>query len=350
MAIAPGTWGQLGPLGWIDFGLTEKYAPWLGKNSALSKPQSIGQQSGLSGTVSNPTYDASKNQTNMTPLAVNNVLGASSVGPQSTQPIQSTQSTGQNNFAPSGSSGPNSEDLAISQWMAALENAKGQANSLRSQGESTFNNLLKSINDFRNRSQEQFTNAGQQITNTASDVLGGNARLGQSARTQAVNQGRAYGLGDSSKMGLMNQVTAGLAGNQGQALARKGENERSNQLLLQERQDQAQGQEDQANTYRTGIQEQAGQLERTGIQNAGFDFAGMLDNIRNQVQGLAQMKALNSGTLSAYTPNFSGLNSTLNTLGSGLANSAGAGSASAGAGNLSLQPANIQDLIKQYYQ
>ena len=64
MAVTSGTWNWL-PFGGFDFGLTEKYAPWLGTNP--NQAPSIGPESGLTGTLGDMSYNPSLNQSNMTP-------------------------------------------------------------------------------------------------------------------------------------------------------------------------------------------------------------------------------------------------------------------------------------------
>ena len=246
----------------------------------------------------------------------------------------------------SGDSGQgNDQQLAVMKWLADLENAKRQAASYRESGRNTFNDLLAGIDAFRKRTGEQFENAGQEITNIFGDITGQNARLGQSARTQAIQQARRGGYGDSSRLGLLNQVTGNLAGMQGAATARRGENQAQNLALRGQRDDEAQGQENQANTYLKGVNESAGELERLGQQNAGFDFGGMLNNIINYNRQLGSMQAPNTAGLAQYSPNFSGLTNTLN----GVTNNLSGGLSSDSqnmAANLA-NPTTYQELLKR---
>jgi hypothetical protein len=262
--------------------------------------------------------------------------------PQGSTLGASTSSTGGGSGSGVGAgNNTSSEDLANLQLQSDLERAREQAGQLRGEGESNFQRLLQGIGAFRDRAGEQFQNAGQQITNTASDLLGQGARLGQSARTRAINEGRARGLGDSSRMGLLNQVTGSLVGNQGRTIAQRGENERANQLSYDTRLDEASDRERQAGDYRNTVESQAGGIERAGTAQAGNTFAQMLDNIRNQYQSLSGL--VNPQALSQYTPNFQGLNNNLNAATSGLQQmTPGGGNTGA---NPALNPIDIRKLL-----
>ena len=209
--------------------------------------------------------------------------------------------------------GGSSDALALAE--AARRNrinaAKSQAANLRSEGQSTFDNLLKSINAFRERSGTLKTNAGQEITNRSSDILGSNARTGRELEGETRSKGRALGLGDSSKFIAQNKLAGNLAATQGNTIARRGEEDRSNEALFQERQDEAQGQEDTAGTYLKGINDRATTVENTGYDAGEEIFGNSLNDIVNYQRTLAAIQPLQAGGLSQYTPDFSGIASKL---------------------------------------
>lgn len=243
------------------------------------------------------------------------------------------------NSAPvnSGDSGDShGEDLAYQAWRAAID----QANRIRESGKATFDDLLRSVGAFRDRAKDQFTNAGQEIINSSADTLGANARMADSLGTKAARRGRALGLGDSSKFRNQNEVEGNLAQTQGNVLARRGENERANQGLYDERLDQAQSNEDQANAYLRNINDSASQVEQQGALNYG----GALDNILQYQRQLSQLQAPQAGSLQQYSPDMSGIANTLNTLLSSMSNRPVQGGDMAA--NLA-GPTNFMDILRR---
>lgn len=209
-------------------------------------------------------------------------------------------------------------DLAEQARRNRINSFKAQAENYRSGAQRSFDNILKSVNDFRQRNKTLFSNAGQEITNRASEILGTNARTARESAGEARARGRALGLGDSSKFKLQNKVTSNLASTQGNTLARRGEEERSNQALFDERSDQAQTQENEANSYLRGAQDRATQIENAGYDAAEETYAGALNDIVNYQRQLASINPVNAGNLTQYNPNFSGIVNTLNNVLSGM--------------------------------
>ena len=199
-----------------------------------------------------------------------------------------------------------------------INSYKAQAGNLRSQGQSTFDNILKSVNAFRDRSAGLRDSAGQEIVNRSSELLGSNARTGREVEGAARARGRAFGLGDSSKFNLQNKTAGDLAATQGATMARKGEQDLANTNLFQERQDQAQGQEDEANTYLRGVNDRATTIENTGYDAGEETFANSLNDIVNYQRQLAAIKADDGAGLTAMTPDFGGITNTINSVLSGL--------------------------------
>jgi len=236
-------------------------------------------------------------------------------------------------------------DLYTQQWLAGLEAAKRQAQSLRNQGQNTFQRLIDAARGYSERAAELRDLGSQQITNTFNELAGGNARLGQDARQQALLRARAGGYGDSSKLGLLNQVTGNLAGMQGSALARKGENEALNLADYKAREAEAEQQRKAAQDYMTGIEEAAGELERQGIQNVGYDYGLNLSGLAQRLQAMQAMNPLNAQSLTQYTPDYSGLTNTLNSLLGGLT----AQNRASGADQAltAVQPTTYQELLRR---
>lgn len=212
----------------------------------------------------------------------------------------------------------NAAELAERARRNRIDSYKAQAGNIRSQAQGTFDNILKAVQAFRDRSKNLHAGAGQEITNRASGILGSNARTARESEGEARAKGRAFGLGDSSKFNLQNKVLSNLASTQGATLARRGEEERSNQNLFQERQDQAQGQENEAGTYLKSANERATSLENAGYDAAEDMYSGALNDIVNYQRSLAQINPLQAGGLKQYTPNFNGITNTLNGVLSGL--------------------------------
>lgn len=211
------------------------------------------------------------------------------------------------NFASSDSGGGGEEDYAAQQAYQAWRSAIDQANRIRSSGKATFDDLIKSVTGFRERAKTQFGDAGQQITNTAGEMLGTNARSAEELAGQGRAQGRALGLGDSSKFNRQQKVNANLASTQGSVLANRGENERANRGVYDERLGQADAREAEANSYLRNINDSASGVEAAGVDNYG----SALDNLIRYQQQLAAINPLNAGSLQQYSPNLSGIQNTL---------------------------------------
>lgn len=238
-----------------------------------------------------------------------------------------------------GSTGPSAEDLALQAWRAAIS----QANDIRSNGRNTFDTLLKSVNAYRDRSKEFYNNADQQITNASSEALGSNARTAEELSGLGRAQGRALGLGDSSKFNRQQKVNSNLASTQGSTIANRGENQRANTTQLGSRMDTAQTNEDQANNYLKGVNDSANQVESAGVQNYG----GALQNILDYSRQLSALSPLNAGSLTQYAPNLSSIQNTLGGV-LGTLGSTGSAPATPGgdtAGNLA-NPTDILSLLK----
>lgn len=219
---------------------------------------------------------------------------------------------------PTNTGGVNELELAEQARRNRINSYKAQAGNLRSQAQGAFDNILKQVNAFRERNKGLFDSAGQEITNRASGILGQNARTATEASGEARARGRALGLGDSSKFALQNKVQGNLASTQGNTVARRGEEERSNQNLFQERQDQAQGQENEANSYLRNALDKATTIENTGYDAGEEVFSNSLNDIVNYQRQLAAINPVQAGNLTQYTPNFSGIANTINGVLSGL--------------------------------
>lgn len=225
-----------------------------------------------------------------------------------------------------------------------INSYKAQAGNIRSQAQGTFDNILKQVNAFRDRAKTQWQNAGQEITNRASGILGSNARTAIETAGEARARGRALGLGDSSKFSLQNKVQGNLASTQGNTIARRGEEERSNQNLYQERQDEAQGQENEANSYLRNAMDKATAIENTGYDAGEEVFANSLNDIVNYQRQLAAIRPVQAEGLTQYAPNFSGIANTVNGILSNIGG--GRGTTEEDFGN-PVNPTNIFEILKR---
>lgn len=334
-----GLWNILG-YNLPDYGINE----WLGigpRNVAVTSPNAFQAPLpyGLSPNMSQKTDMMSR----ASQLGGTNVQGP--LNQSTTQTVPNSYSSPSPSPSPDQSNKSPELDLYTQQWLAGLENAKRQAQSLRSQGQNTFQRLIDAARGYSERAAELRDLGSQQITNTFNELAGGNARLGQDARQQALLRARAGGYGDSSKLGLLNQVTGNLAGMQGSALARKGENEALNLADYKAREAEAEQQRKAAQDYMTGIEEAAGELERQGIQNVGYDYGQNLSGLAQRLQAMQAMNPLNAQSLTQYTPDYSGLTNTLNSLLSGLT----AQNRASGADQAltAVQPTTYQELLRR---
>lgn len=326
----PGSW-----LGLPDYGITENInnaiAKILGVQPAITpqggsqlvlSPFSQSDRSQVSNAVQNSTYGSS---------GPTNFKGVTdTISPQN--PLRPTGGgSGGNVVNPTNnivSGGQNAADLA---YRAAI----GEANSIRDRGRQTFQNLLDSVNRFRDRSLEQKNTGDQQIVNTAAETLGSNAKTAQQLAGTANAQGRNLGL--SSKVNLGQKILGNLEGTQGSTLATKGTNLSNNQNLYNQRLDQAQASENKANDYLKQVEDSASNVALGGVSN----YANNLQAVVDRANALASLNPLNANGLSGYTPDFSGITNTLNGLvGSIPAVGAGAGNGTGGinAGNLFNDP------------
>lgn len=210
-----------------------------------------------------------------------------------------------------GGGGVDEAELARRARENRINSAKARAGQMRGEGQGIFDNILKAVGAFRERNTGLFNSAGQEITDNASEILGSNARTAQEASGDARARGRAFGLGDSSKFNLQNKVQGNLASTQGSTLATRGQQNRSNQNLYDERSDQAQDQENQANTYLKNVNEKAGVIERAGYDTADEVYDNALNDIVNYQRQLAAINPVQAGGLTQYTPDFSGVRNTI---------------------------------------
>lgn len=236
--------------------------------------------------------------------------------------------------------------LAEARRRSMIDSYRAQANNLRNEGQGTFDNIIKAVNAFRDRSKEQFTNAGQEIVNRASQILGENGRNNAQQEGQLRAKGRALGLGDSSKFNLQSRLAGNFAATQGNTIAKRGEEDRANTALLNERNDQAQNQENQANTYLKGVRDRATALENAGYNAADETYASTLNDIVNYQRQLAAINPLNAKGLTQYTPNFSGIANTINSVLQGLSG-AGGGTITENDFANPVDPTNIFDILKK---
>ncbi len=308
MAV-PGLW-NIGGFNLPDFGLSERLG--IGpKNSAVA----LGGRPNPLQTNTTVNNKAGYNGSYQTYTPAGGVLG--SLERRNTTNVAGTPQSinynggggggGGGGQAPQGvSQGPSAEDLAYQAWRSAID----QANRIRSSGKATFDDLIKSVTGFRDRAKTQFGDAGQQITNTSSEILGTNARSADELRGQVQSQGRALGLGDSSRFNRQNKVAANLASTQGSTLANRGENERANRGVYDERLGQADAKEGEANSYLRNINDSAAGVEAGGVQNYG----NALNSLLNYQRQLAAVNPLQAGGLQQYAPNTAGIQNSLNSV------------------------------------
>jgi hypothetical protein len=139
-------------------------------------------------------------------------------------------------------------------------------------------------------------------------------------------------------------VQGNLASTQGNTIARRGEEDRSNSNLFQERNDQAQGQENEANSYLKNAMDRATTVENTGYDAGEEVFANSLNDIVNYQRQLAALKPVQADSLTQYAPNFNGITNTINGVLSGLGG--GQGTTEGDFGN-PVNPTDIFSILKR---
>lgn len=289
-----GTWFNL-----PDYGFTELLRDVAGKRPSAEVTTNFNNPAVIraQGITTAPPVQNKTNQTTNKPL-------------QPLQPLRANNTPA----APQQVTNPgvNEAELAAQRRRSMIDSYRSQANNLRNEAQGTFDNILKQVNSFRDRSKTLYNDAGQEIVNRASGILGENARNAVQQEGEARARGRALGLGDSSKLNLQNRLAGNFAATQGNTIARRGEEDRANSANYQERLDQAQGQENEANTYLKGARDRATALENAGYDAADETYAGALNDIVNYSRSLAAINPVNVGGLTQYAPNFSGISNTVN--------------------------------------
>lgn len=330
-------WPHTGSWGTPDFGLTELLAKALGAGSTNQNGSDIFPN--RPNQAPPPKIDTRTN-------TINTGGGAGYSAPAA---------SGGGQLGGGDQNGVDLARQAYDQRVNAIRDLFGQtkqrATDIRSEAETTFADLLKAVGAFRERAGTQFSNAGQEITNNASELLGTNARTAQEQEGDLRAKGRALGLGDSSKFQQQTGLAGRLAATQGNTLSRRGEENRSNRGVYDERLDQAQGQEDEAGRYKTSLFDEARRIENTGVDQFGDNleaanntFGSSLNNILNYQRQLAAIQPLQAGGLSQYTPDFSGIQNTItNILGGGTPAPTSGGDIAA---NLAA-PTTIAELLKR---
>ena len=196
MAITQGTWGSLGGFGGLDFGLTEKYAPWLGVNPNQTQGQVAGAttSSGPGGAYPQPAANYPQPAANYPQPAASGgqVLGTTDVPQES----------------PQQPSGPSAEDLLRGQY----NNYYGYLDSLMSgldpQKASQEQIAQGSYDQGYNTLQNQYNTSRSDIESNQSKNL---LDLEDSLRT-IFRQGNAYlgtrGASDSSAANMYSYALA----------------------------------------------------------------------------------------------------------------------------------------------
>lgn len=279
------------------------------------------------------------------PLLPNGQFYSSNPYPQAPAPQPQNDGGGQPQ-QPQQPQGPTEQELAEQARRNRIDSIRAQAGATRDAAQSNFQRILDAVKAYRDRAGTLRTNSNQENIDTASQILGSNARSGREAAGQARAQGRAMGLGDSSKFLKQNQLRGDLVAQQGATIAQRGQNERTNDALYQERLDQAQDQERSANNALSAATTEAANLEKFGYDQAENDYQSALNNILNYQRQLAALTPLNSSGLTSSAPDYSGI---LNGVNSALAATNAASTVGNQAGNSAanpVNPTNIFDLIR----
>lgn len=336
----------------LEFSLSEKLS------DAMNLPRNAqGGSPGISGVLGQNTYQNT----------INNAVYDDAVRrAQQNGTLQTTTNnnltTGRDPGTNPGTPGNNNDvDLArqayeqrVNQIRNLFGQTKQRAADIRSEADRNLETILKAVGAFRDRSQNLFNTAGQQITENASEILGSNARTAREQEGTLRRQGRALGLGDSSKFLQQTGLAGRLAAQQGNTLATRGQERRANQNLLDERLDQAQTQENTANDRRQSVYDSARALENTGLDQFGDNldaasnmFGQSLNNILNYQRQLAAIQPLQASSVTAYTPDFSNVQNAISEIIGQPIAQAGSGKGIAMDMGNPYNPTSIQELLRR---
>lgn len=215
-----------------------------------------------------------------------------------------------------------------------------------------FNDIMAAVDAYKSRAGTLKENAGQEITNAASDIMHGNATNARNLVGKATGQARSLGLGLSSRMNLGQGLLQNLESTQGNVMAKQGEQNRANDVLYQGRIDTGDQQASDALTAKNAALSAADLYGRTNVENYGTNlegattnFASMLNNIVNYNRSLQAMATPNAGSLTQMQPDMSGIVNTINTVLGGLPATTIATGANP-ATNLA-SPTSLLDLLKR---
>lgn len=238
---------------------------------------------------------------------------------------------------------------------ARYEAALRQASAERDRAGKIKADTFADIGRFRDRSKEAFTNADQQIVDTASGQYGEGLTSFNDLQKNLYNQFAARNIGLSAQIGSLGRARENLAKQQGNVSSEKGRNQRENTLMLNERNDQAQSLENQANTQYQSAIDAATNLERLGTDQYGADeglasaaYQNSLNDIANRAQQLALLRQQVPTTAAQYTPKFN-VTDYLNSMTSPTGTTQATGFTPTTQAASVAQPTNIIDLLKKQF-
>lgn len=241
-------------------------------------------------------------------------------------------------------------DRRIRMIRELFDQGSQQVNAYRNNINSRFDDIAKAVGAFKDRAGVLRDNSGQEITNESAGILGSNAKTAQELAGTANAQGRNLGL--SSKVNMGQKLLGNLQATQGNTLAKRGENYRTNDANYQERIDTGDAQMRDAESAKSAGLEQANLYDRQNLSNFGDNFEGaqlnfatLLNNVLGKSEALSAMKAPDASGLTAYDPSFNGIVNTINGTLSSVTN--GGNGQTSDAGNLA-NPQTYADLLKKY--
>jgi len=297
--------------------------PTIIYGSSLTNPNYAnyrGSQTYAPKSVINTSQQLQKTANTQTPLITNPGNGGGDGGVDLSNPVKKTQYANSLGFPdwPSYQEYLMQKDAAESARNAAIQAIQSKFNYVKSQAASerdragkTLESAKTYINDFRNRANTAATNAGQQIVDEASKQYGQGAESFADLQKNLYNMFRARNIGLSSQISNLGKARETLNKQQGQVTAEAGRNNRENELMKQERMDQAsQYERDAMNNYQAAV-DAATNLERMGTDQFGADqssanaaYDTSLNNLVQRANLIAQIKSAIPSSVSGYSPNF----------------------------------------------
>lgn len=245
-----------------------------------------------------------------------------------------------------------SYDIAQGRIRDLFNTGNAQADTMQATGQNRLQDILNAVDAFKTEALQQKTNSGQEITNAASDIMHGNAVTARDLVGKSTGQARSLGLGLSSRLNLGQGLLQGLESTQGNTMAKAGEQNRANDIMYNQRLDTGNTTAGIANTNFNDLLGTINNFKTSNLASygtnsnqAGSDFAGMLNNITNYNRSLTAMAAPSAGSLLAMQPDMTGINNQISSFLSSMPSTSTVGTGANAPLTLASPSSSFQDLL-----